>query len=86
MKEFDLKRAADACAKAWAEAKKHGDDAAEALMMADLVSSQSTKKLFKARAEQALAASENYRKAADLCLKVMDEMDRKRRLRPRPSS
>ncbi|SJZ31537.1 hypothetical protein SAMN02745126_00212 [Enhydrobacter aerosaccus] len=78
MKEFDLKRAIDAYTKAWAEAKKHGDEAAKALTMADFVSSERAKKLFAQSAERSLVASENYRKAADICLKVVEEMDRKR--------
>jgi len=39
--------------------------------------SEAAKKAFAERAERALAASESYRKAAEVCLKVMDEMDRK---------
>jgi hypothetical protein len=77
MREFDLKRAADAYAKAWADARKHGDDAVDALKMVEKASSEMAKKAFAERAERAIAASESYRRAAEICLKVMDNKDRR---------
>jgi hypothetical protein len=59
-------------------AKRHGDEAAKASMMADLVSSKRAKKGFAQSAERAVVASVKYREAADICVKVMGEMGRKR--------
>ena len=52
--------------------------AIDALTMAEIVSSERAKKLFAQSAERSLVDSENYRKATDICLKVVEEMDRKR--------
>ena len=45
-----------------------------ALQKADLVSSQEARDLFKRKAERALIASENWRKAAELAVEVMQEI------------
>lgn len=70
----DLQRVQDAYKRAWEEAKRYGDEAIEAFEMADIVSSGSARKVFLDKAKRALVASENYRKAADLCAKVIDEI------------
>jgi hypothetical protein len=70
--DFDNARAA--YERAWAEAKRHGDDALEALQKADLVTSADARELFQAAADRALAASENWRKAAELAQEVMQEI------------
>lgn len=57
---------------AWAESRKHGDEALEALKMAEVAGPSA--QLFKDRAERALLASENWRKSAEIAVEVMQEI------------
>ncbi len=51
------------------------DLAIEALEVADLVTSKTSRELFERRSAQALLASENWRKAAELAQRVVQEID-----------
>ncbi len=72
--DADFENARQAYEHAWGEARSYGDEALDALQKADMVSSPEARDLFKRKAERALIASENWRRAAELAVKVMQEI------------
>lgn len=69
----ELENAKKAYDVAWEEAAKYGDEALEALRMADLVQARDSHDLFVQKAKRAMVAYQNWMGAAALAAKVMDE-------------
>jgi hypothetical protein len=69
----EIENAKKAYDNAWAEATKYGDEALEALRMADLVQARDAHELFVQKAKRAMIAYQNWTSAASLAAKVMDE-------------
>lgn len=74
MEDPDFKNAREAFEHAWRETMRYGNDALEALQKAELVSTEEARRLFKAAADRALQASENWRQSAELAREVMQEI------------
>jgi Spy/CpxP family protein refolding chaperone len=63
--EDDLKRIRTAYRAAWAEAKRHGDEAMKALRNADLARTAAARRTFEKQAKMAIKAADNWRHAAE---------------------
>lgn len=72
--ETDLETVRQTYERAWAEAKKYGDEALSALQKANAVSSREAHNLFTEKAKRAMTASENWRKSAQIAINVMEEI------------
>lgn len=73
MTKEDLENAKKAFDHAWAEAARYADEALEAMRMHEQVQARDTDGIFWEKSKRALAAHENWRKAAMLAAKVMGE-------------
>lgn len=70
----DLENAKKAYDHAWEEATKYGDEALEALRMAERVEARDSHELFVRKAKRAMVAYENWTKAGQLARRVIDEI------------
>lgn len=73
MTKQDLENAKKSFDYAWAEATKYADEALEAMKMHEQIQARDTDSIFLKKSKRALVAHENWRKAAQLAAKVMDE-------------
>jgi len=73
MTKKDLDNAKEAYDHAWSEAEKYGNEALEAMKMAESIPARDTSDMFVEKAKRAMRAYENWRKSAQLAAKVMDE-------------
>ena len=73
MTQKDLENAKYAYDYARTEAEKYGQEAFDALKMADIVEGGETKDLFMEKAKRALIAYENWKNSESLARKAMDE-------------
>lgn len=71
----DLENARAALATALGEVQRYGQEALDALRVGDLVGSPSSQRLFKEKAKRAMLASDNWRRAADVALSVIAEIE-----------
>lgn len=73
MTKQDLENAKKAFDHAWDEARKYADEALEAMKMHEQIQARDTDSIFLQKSKRALVAYENWRKAAQLAAKVMND-------------